>query len=120
LGRPKSPEEQQLRAHVLHEQGFTPKAIKQELEQEFEKPVSLRTVERWRSDFKSNRFQVKVPKGLALKDRCDLGDHTWMMDRKYEAMAYTREDASEVTSNLMNIRSKRTCLFCKKEEITRP
>ena len=69
MGRPKSPEEQQLRAHVLHEQGFTPKAIKQELEQEFEKPVSLRTVERWRSDFKSKRFQVKVPKGTALKDR---------------------------------------------------
>ena len=82
MGRPKSPENQQLRAYALHEQGFLPKAIKQELEQEFEKPVSLRTVERWRSDFKSKRFQVKVPKGLAFKDRCDLGDHTWMMDRK--------------------------------------
>ena len=61
-----------------------------------------------------------MPKGIALKDRCDLEDHTWMMDRKYEAMAYTREDASVMSNNLVNIRSKRTCLFCQRVEITRP
>ena len=26
-----------------------------------------------------------MPKGIALKDRCDLEDHTWMMDRSVDA-----------------------------------
>ena len=120
MGRPKSPEDQQLRAYALHEQGFIPKAIKKKLELEVKEPVSLRTVERWRAGFKSKHFQAKIPTGMPLKDRCGLGDHTWMMDRRYEGTDYTREDVSAVANNLVNIRSKRTCSFCNRVEITRP
>ena len=57
---------------------------------------------------------------MALKDRCDLTDHSWMMDWRYEGTVYTREDASTVANNLVNIRSKRICSFCNRVEITRP
>ena len=104
--------------------------------------VSLRTVGRWVATFTSSGLQVKAPKGLALKDkydstdhtwmmdrryrgmalkdRCDLTDHSWMMDWRYEGTVYTRKDASAVANNLVSIRSKRTCSFCNRVEITRP
>jgi hypothetical protein len=164
MGRPKAPEDQQLRARDFYLEGLTAKAIVRLLDDEFEEPVSLRTVGRWIADFTSSGLQVNAPEGLALKDRyastdrtwlmdrryrgmalkdryastgrtwlmdrryrgmalkdrCDLTDHSWMMDRRYEGTAYTREDATLVANNMMNISSKRTCSFCKLVEITRP
>ena len=142
MGRPKAPEDQQLRARYFYLEGLTAKAIVRLLDDEFEEPVSLRTVGRWIADFTSSGLQVNAPEGLALKDRyastgrtwlmdrryrgmalkdrCDLTDHSWMMDRRYEGTAYTREDATLVANNMMNISSKRTCSFCKLVEITRP
>ena len=90
------------------------------LEQEYEMPVSLRIVGRWVAAFTSSGLQVKAPKGLALKDKYDSTDHTWMMDWRYEGTVYTREDASAVANNLVNISSKRTCSFHNRVEITRP
>ena len=142
MGRPKAPEDQQVSARRYYLQGLTAKAIMAMLELEYETPVSLRTVGRWVAGFTSSGLQVKAPNGLALKDRydstdhtwmtdrryrgmalthrCDLTDHSWMMDRRYEGTAYTREDATLVANNMMNIISKRTCSFCKLVEITRP
>ena len=83
-------------------------------------PVSLKNVGRWVAAFTSSCLRVKAPNGLALKDEYDSIDNTWTMDWRSEGTVYTREDASAVANNLVNIRSKRTCSFCNRVEITRP
>ena len=87
LGRPKAPEGQQGSARKHYLQGSTAKTFTVMLEQEYEMLVSLRTVGRWVATFTSSGLQVKAPKGLALKDKYDSTDHTWMMDRRYRGMA---------------------------------
>tara|TARA_B100001123_G_scaffold437628_1_gene570317 strand:+ start:448 stop:1002 length:555 start_codon:yes stop_codon:yes gene_type:complete len=54
MGRPKASPEQQLIAYELYKQGFKPKAITINLEQEFPEPVSLSTVEKWCRRFRDN------------------------------------------------------------------
>ena len=54
MGRPKASPEQQLLAHEYYKQGFKPKAISIKLEQEFEEPVSLSSVEKWCRAFRDN------------------------------------------------------------------
>jgi hypothetical protein len=85
MARPKKSPSQQIRAYDLHKGGFSPEAILGQLEQEFDKPVSLRTVERWTQGFK------RLPAGVSDSD----APFQWHLLEKYglpwEASEYLLE-----------------------------
>ena len=61
MGRPKADPNQQARAYQLYGQGYGPKAIHAQLEEEFDSPVSLRTLSSWVQRFKEVPVHLYAP-----------------------------------------------------------
>ena len=67
LGRPKVPEGQQVSARKYYLQGSTAKMLTVMLEQEYEMPVSLRTLGRWVAVFTSRGLTGQSAQWVGLK-----------------------------------------------------
>ena len=75
------------------------------------------TVDEWISEGQFNPKQPTNPLQEEAKSKCDLEEHDWLFDEKFDGIAYSSEDAAKQppgpgTSFAAIFGQNRTCYFC--------